>query len=81
MPVAPVPSCAVKLPILLGSVDLISQVFPNRLVTRSLRLLDLTSLPATALACAPHEVPEAHWLGFPLSPPGFDCGGHCIGLE
>ena len=67
-PFVPAPSCAVTPPILFVPVGLLSRMFPNRLMTRSLRLLDLTSPHVTAPACAQHEVPEAHCLGFPWFP-------------
>src|SRR6202035_337740 len=71
---APAPSCAVKPPILLGSVELHAELFSIHLATRLLKSLDPTSLPATAPACAQHEAAEAHWLGFPLSPLDLDSG-------
>jgi hypothetical protein len=68
LPVAPAPSCAVKLPILLASVGF-SRMFPTHSATQSLKSQYLASLHVTALACARHEAPEAHYLGFPLFPP------------
>src|SRR5260370_31132746 len=44
-------------------------MFPNRLTTRSLKLLDPTSPHAPAPACAPLEAP------------GFNNENHCIRLE
>src|SRR5580692_8760180 len=41
--VVPVPSCAVKPAMLLGSVGLPDELFPSRLMTRSLQLPDPTS--------------------------------------
>jgi hypothetical protein len=63
--VAPAPSCAVRPPILLGSVGLHAGVAPNRLTTRSPKSLGLCSLHVPALACAPYEAAGAHWIGFP----------------
>src|SRR5271170_3430322 len=59
-PVAPVPFCGVKPAILFGSVGLPAELFPSRLMTRSLRLLDPTSPHVTALACAQHVTAGAH---------------------
>jgi hypothetical protein len=68
-PFVPAPFYAVKPPILLWSVDLLSRTFRSHLMTQSLRLLGLNSLHVPALACAQHEAVEARLLGFPFVPP------------
>jgi hypothetical protein len=74
LPVAPEPSCAVKPAILFGLVGLPAELLLNRLTTQLLRLLDPTSPPATTPACAQHVTAEAHYLGFPWFPLGFNSG-------
>jgi hypothetical protein len=74
LPFAPAPSCAVKPAILFGSVGLPAGRFPNRIMTRLLKSLDLCFPHVPAPACAQHEAPEAHWIGFPLFPLKIDNG-------
>jgi hypothetical protein len=59
------PFSAVKLPIQFASVGLFGEMIRNRVVTRSLKSLGLTSLRATGLLAAPHEAVEAHFLDLP----------------
>jgi hypothetical protein len=65
--------------ILFGLLRLVSQVFLNRSMTQLRRLLGRCSLHVLAHAYVPHEVAEAHLLGFPLFPLGFNSGGPCSG--
>jgi hypothetical protein len=73
-PFVPAPFCAVKPPILFGSVDFPAGLFPNRLMTRSLKSFGPTSPPVTAFACALLEAAEAHCLESPWFPLDLDSG-------
>jgi hypothetical protein len=79
-PVAPVPSCVVKPPILFGSVGLPAELLLNHLMTRLLKSLGRCSLHVPALACAQREAAGAHYLGFPLFPLKIDREEYCIGF-